>query len=757
MNKLLIKFINVVFMFSLVSGNNTTTSFSDKVLTKIRSDARSNEIIVFPPYNNCYVKPNDLSLFNSDRDSLIDGFSVVDYSCNPSLGDFSHQIILLGGKDGNVLKEPDYDIELESGIEYNFKSPINGQLTIETQVSVNSNMGAAAGSAIAFPDIKEIFVGLLIPSLYSMLLDISKAVIFQTQAVIKGTLVLEVTHGSDVKTTDVLITGKGYGASFPLPPFTQTNQVDNDVYTLELSIPVQTNENITIRVGQKTNSKVFGWATAYWNPANKFSNTVDYIRLIEEKSPEKIASSSTVFLIDTSGSMNEEDITGYSKIEAAQRATRSILDVIKTENMSGLSYLHQVGLVSFENTATLGVDLTTDLTSVESGIDRLYALGGTGMADGLRLAIDMLSPVDPTYNKMTILLSDGMPNVGLNSNNYLTEYEIIDELINLASEAKSTGICVHTIGFGLPGQIGGVSGQASINEDLLRQIASGSGCGNYYNASNAIELANAFIEIRHASLGQILLNQEGVISQNETLDLGSVPVVDDQELILITLNWPGSQLDLELTDPAGVIVDSNYPNASINASSSIVSMAVAEPMAGNWRVKVFGADVPEPQTDYKVLFSARAKPELPVVPAVIQTDNVIQPPSGLTAILVVVLIAASAVLVTKYSGSKKKGPAVNPPSQACLISQPSSAQQIMIPLTKNFVIGRRSTANLHLDSIDISRDHAQIYCSGGKWYIHDMNSHIGTFVNGHAIKIAPLSSGDRIKIGKEEWIFHITP
>jgi Mg-chelatase subunit ChlD len=471
---------------------------------------------------------------------------------------------------------------------------------------------------------------------------------------------------------------------------------------------------------------------------------------------DEASSSATVFLLDTSGSMNEQDITGYSKIEAAQRATQSILDVIKTENMSALSYLNQVGMVSFDNTPTLGVNLTTDLPSVESGIDRLSAFGGTGMADGLRMAIDMLSPVDPSFNKMAILLSDGMPNVGLNSSNNLNESEIIEELTNLTSEAKSSGICVHTIGFGLPGQIGGVSGEDSINEELLKRIASESGCGNYYNARNAIELANAFIEIRHASLGQILFSQQGVISQNEDLDLGTVPVADNQELILITLNWPGSQLDLELTDPAGVLVDSNYPNANVNTTSSLVSMAVTEPMAGNWRVKVFGADVPESQTDYKVLFSARAKPEPAIELEATQTDNVIPAPSGLTAILVLVLITVSAILVTKYSGAKRKDPVVKATPQAYLISQSTNAQHNMIPLSNNFIIGRRSTANLHLDSMEISRDHAQIYYSGGKWYIHDMNSRLGTYVNGHAVKIAPLSPGEKIKIGKYEWIFHIT-
>jgi len=483
--------------------------------------------------------------------------------------------------------------------------------------------------------------------------------------------------------------------------------------------------------------------------------------LFEELKPNDTYAESTasVLLLDTSGSMDELDITGFSKIEAAQRATRSILDVIMAETVPGLSYKHQAGLVSFDNHSAIEAEITDDLISVQSIADRLTANGGTGMADGLRMSLDMLKPVDPSNNKMIVLLSDGMPNIGLNSEQYLEEDQIIEQIMGLVSEARSNGICIHAVGLGMPGQVGGVSGDSSINEDLLKRIAAESGCGQYYNATTAIELANVFIEIRHASLGQILFSQQGKISQNQEIDLGPVTVAQDQELILITLNWPGSQLDLDVTDPAGVSVKLNYPNANLKTTSSLTSLAVTDPMPGEWRVKVFGADVPKVQTDYNLIFSSRVKPISmiePVIEPVIEDTVNIEPVSdGSGAVLVVILIFASVVLVGTYAGRNKNVPAKRISPQAVLISQPIDTQQQTIPLTSNFVIGRRPTANIYLDDLNISRDHAQIYFSEKSWFIHDLNSKLGTYLNGKSVKIAKLSPGDRIKIGSHEWIFSI--
>jgi pSer/pThr/pTyr-binding forkhead associated (FHA) protein len=49
--------------------------------------------------------------------------------------------------------------------------------------------------------------------------------------------------------------------------------------------------------------------------------------------------------------------------------------------------------------------------------------------------------------------------------------------------------------------------------------------------------------------------------------------------------------------------------------------------------------------------------------------------------------------------------------------------------TPVFTIGRRSKSDLCLAGTDVSRDHAQIACDGGRFILRDQKSRYGTFVN----------------------------
>jgi len=72
------------------------------------------------------------------------------------------------------------------------------------------------------------------------------------------------------------------------------------------------------------------------------------------------------------------------------------------------------------------------------------------------------------------------------------------------------------------------------------------------------------------------------------------------------------------------------------------------------------------------------------------------------------------------------------------------------PLKKEkYVIGRREPADLVLHFRRISRQHASIHQDELGYYIMDLNSRNGTFVNGEAIGTTPhrLSSGDRLVLG----------
>lgn len=69
-------------------------------------------------------------------------------------------------------------------------------------------------------------------------------------------------------------------------------------------------------------------------------------------------------------------------------------------------------------------------------------------------------------------------------------------------------------------------------------------------------------------------------------------------------------------------------------------------------------------------------------------------------------------------------------------------------------IGRSSQNDIIIkDDITIGRQHAQILFKHGKFWIYDLASTNGTFVNGKKIEKHDLIEGDEIKIGKTKFIF----
>lgn len=72
-----------------------------------------------------------------------------------------------------------------------------------------------------------------------------------------------------------------------------------------------------------------------------------------------------------------------------------------------------------------------------------------------------------------------------------------------------------------------------------------------------------------------------------------------------------------------------------------------------------------------------------------------------------------------------------------------------VPIEKDpFAIGRRVTSDLHLTSVEVSRDHAEIVRTGDGFEIRDRDSRYGTFVNGEEVKAHRLEHGDQVKLGR---------
>ncbi len=470
-----------------------------------------------------------------------------------------------------------------------------------------------------------------------------------------------------------------------------------------------------------------------------------------QSTPEVLGAqeTATVLVIDMSGSMADPEASGVSKIDAAKRAATQLLEAVGQENAN--SPIHQMGLVSFRDIATIESPLTTDMVSLETKVQQMWPDGGTNIGDGLYKALDLLASTPSAGRKFIILLSDGLPNNGLQ-----TVPEFLDGPV---AQAKSMGVCIYTIGLGEGGEM---------NADLLRAIAEGSGCGQFYLAKEAFQLRTIYVRIQHETTGERVKEWKGQIRQGEEVEVGSYQVLKYQELLDVSLVWPGSKLEVKLKDPNNVIVDESYPNAKVFESSASQRIWVERPVPGDWRLAIVGVEVPEPVIPYSLIASSRMMQVTPT-PTLTPTSTatatptptstpkptpevVPEPPhqkgSGLIWFL---LLGAGAILlisVVVFSARRKRKLAYLE-----LTAGPFVGKRFYIDETP-FFIGRSATNNLVLSDPEVSRRHAVIRFQHGVYTIEDLGSRLGVLVNGQRVLQSPLHNGDHIQVGQTFFSFH---
>jgi len=448
----------------------------------------------------------------------------------------------------------------------------------------------------------------------------------------------------------------------------------------------------------------------------------EYIYLDNSTSPgaAPVLITSTCLIMDCSATMAESWENGI-KIESAVDSANKMLNMI-AQDSSVSKVENTVSLVSFSNQSVINVDSTVNYDEIRSAMDGFVQAakngGKTNLEAALNNSLNIFNSASSSNNnikKIAILLSDGLPNVGLSTS---------DELIaGPIQSMKDAGITLYAIGFG------NINDMGSIDENLLKNIAEATG-GKYYFASSMFELSKTYVRLRHESKGQIIASDSGLISPDEAIDLTPIDVTNEMGDLSISLIWPGSLVDLNITDPKGVKVDENYPNSSISLDTNPIYFVIDDPMVGTWDINIYGKDVTTEGEPYEVISSTSKE-------RVVKSYYIVILASSAGFLFFAAILSIILVTISK----KKK-------IKAFIIYQ-----GVKIPVEDKMIIGRSPAAKIMINDSKVSRNHAIISKAGKSFIINDLGSENGTFVDGSKINAIELINGSNIKIGDSVLIF----
>ena len=92
-----------------------------------------------------------------------------------------------------------------------------------------------------------------------------------------------------------------------------------------------------------------------------------------------------------------------------------------------------------------------------------------------------------------------------------------------------------------------------------------------------------------------------------------------------------------------------------------------------------------------------------------------------------------------------------------LLKDKNPVSEYALPPDRPLIVGRASDAAIHVRDAKLSRHHCEVGCGQDGYYVRDLNSKNGTFMNGARVTRARLRDGDRIQIGLTRFVFRGEP
>ena len=103
---------------------------------------------------------------------------------------------------------------------------------------------------------------------------------------------------------------------------------------------------------------------------------------------------------------------------------------------------------------------------------------------------------------------------------------------------------------------------------------------------------------------------------------------------------------------------------------------------------------------------------------------------------------------SRSTGRSKEAPAQAPPPTTLVVYPPDGARPRTFRMATSMTVGRAPECEVKLEDTYASQQHARVFGKESSWYVEDLGSTNGTFVNDQKLASpAQVQSGDRIRIG----------
>jgi pSer/pThr/pTyr-binding forkhead associated (FHA) protein len=93
-------------------------------------------------------------------------------------------------------------------------------------------------------------------------------------------------------------------------------------------------------------------------------------------------------------------------------------------------------------------------------------------------------------------------------------------------------------------------------------------------------------------------------------------------------------------------------------------------------------------------------------------------------------------------------PALPPGPRSIVVREPDGAKPRTVHVAASMVVGRAPECDVRIDDTYASQQHARLFGKNGAWYVEDLGSTNGTFVNDQKLAApAKVQAGDKIRVG----------